>query len=93
MGEKTCVTCHEVLPLTEFNIRRSSKDGRQDRCRTCCRAWYVENRVAHMANVRNRNDRAHRAYRQRLAAYLREHPCVDCGQTDLLVLEFDHREG
>ena len=90
---KRCSTCHEVRPVSEYNARTAAKDGLQARCRTCSRAWYQANRDEHTINVRRRTAAVRREYKRRLGAYFAEHPCVDCGETDVRVLEFDHLPG
>lgn len=90
---KVCVTCHEAKALEAFNLRRSARDGRQDRCRDCCKKWYAEHDKPHRAAVAARAQRLLDEQRQLVVDYLLEHPCVDCGEGDVRVLEFDHRPG
>ncbi|KRB38837.1 hypothetical protein [Microbacterium sp. Root180] len=46
-----------------------------------------------MRIVVERTARRRREAKEFLVAYLREHPCIDCGLADLRVLDFDHRPG
>jgi hypothetical protein len=55
--------------------------------------WYRSHAVEHIARVARRNEELKRENRQRILAYLKEHPCVDCGETDPIVLDFDHVRG
>jgi hypothetical protein len=71
-------------------MNRTKADGLQDRCKPCARAAVRISRLAHprthytaTQNLRARN----RAF---AVEYLRSHPCVDCGESDVHVLEFDH---
>jgi 5-methylcytosine-specific restriction endonuclease McrA len=96
LGElhKRCGECSEIKPMAEFHLNSRSRDGRQWRCKTCNirinREWYAnhpEVKSGRMStNARQRRLDAH----WRILDYLRAHPCVDCGEPDPVVLDFDH---
>ena len=87
---KPCSTCKQWKPLKEFNRRSTSADGRQWACRECNREYHRRNKERHNAQIHARNRRIAKENQRRLLAYLLEHPCTDCGESDVAVLEFDH---
>lgn len=94
---KRCAMCKRAQQLVEFNRRCRSGDGLQAHCRECnreaSRAYYRRSRAKHLRDVA-RHKRAYVARnRSILLAHLLEHPCVDCGESDPRVLEFDHVRG
>jgi hypothetical protein len=95
--QKTCGTCGKSKPTTDFNRKSSRADGLQEVCRDCnrnsSRRYYAAHRVEHVRTIVERNGRRRLESKSFLAAYLLEHPCVDCGASDLRVLDFDHRPG
>lgn len=89
-----CTRCGQMKPASEFPPRLTGSRQLQSWCRSCFREHnarnYRANHDRECARIR-RNQEAMRAKnRQLLDGYLRDHPCVDCGETDIVVLEFDH---
>jgi hypothetical protein len=89
-GMKRCSTCKEWKPLDQFNKHSAALDGRQWNCRECNKAYHYSHLDRHMAQIRQRSARQRVENKRLLRQYLLEHPCVDCGEVDPLVLEFDH---
>ena len=93
-SRKRCTMCKQWKPVEEFHRNRSRKDGRQNACKPCNIArnqrWYRENPQVRGERMDEYNRRRKRHLQELLLAYLREHPCVDCGESDPIVLDFDH---
>lgn len=91
---RRCGRCEREKPLEDFAWRRKERGQRDNYCRPCRAAYkqkhYSANRQRYIdqAMARKRVMVAERI--EFLVAFLREHPCVDCGETDPIVLEFDH---
>lgn len=94
---KRCVTCREELSDSSFNRKSASPDGLQNVCRDCNRArarrYYRENREAHLKVVMARRAEARGVAIVAVGEYLLSNPCVDCGEADVRLLDFDHRVG
>lgn len=93
--EKTCCSCKQSLPHDSFNKNRSQPDGLQKACKQCKKKHSQNYRSKHPAQKQARqNKKKIRLDRQiYVLCYLLIHPCVDCGQSDPMLLDFDHVRG
>lgn len=93
---KRCGRCGDTKPFSEFYRNAARRDGYQSACKSCRsdinRAHYVTSEKRR-TNVRARNMFDKRRAQEFAFNYLRENPCVDCGEDDVIVLEFDHVRG
>ncbi len=91
---RRCGSCGANKPVEEFAWRRKAKGQRDNYCRPCRavykQAHYAKNRRRYIEAARERREATLAERVEFLVAYLREHPCVDCGEGDPVVLEFDH---
>ncbi len=93
MEEKLCTgPCALSKSLDQFNKRGS---GLQPWCKSCnaarSRTYYADNREKHRKVIRAQTLRYIKRNQEWIVSYLRAHPCVDCGEADIIVLEFDHQ--
>lgn len=95
MEERACTKCGVVKPMEEFGWKDRTRGKRHTVCKTCTAVrsskWYYENQERQKENVKLNNQSYREQAREFVFAYLSAHPCVSCGETDPVVLEFHHR--
>jgi len=94
---KQCTFCKQHKPLTEFNRNKSKSDGLQNKCRDCShlkfKEYYSKNKKRQRIAISESKVKAKEKAYNFVVEYFKNNPCVDCGNSDIRVLEFDHVEG
>jgi hypothetical protein len=91
---RKCYSCHELKPVDDFSWRRKAKGERDTYCRPCRSAYgrkhYEANRQRYIDQAAVSRRKLTLARTRYLIRYFESHPCLDCGESDPVVLEFDH---
>lgn len=91
---KTCCKCKQNQKIENFSRNKSTKDGLHYSCKPCKsntdKNYYSKNKIQHKERVKNRKIKVSNRNKKIIFEYLKTHPCIECGETDPIVLEFDH---
>jgi hypothetical protein len=91
---RRCARCGEEKSTSEFGWKNKAKTRLMSYCRPCVaansREHYAANKTSYLARIGRNNKRLRDERTQFLLDYFVDHPCVDCGETDPVVLDFDH---
>lgn len=94
---KICTICKDEKKPDDFNKNKREKDGLNTICKTCSREnskkYYSENKEYHISEINKRKLRMQKENRLNVFEYYKTHPCIDCGNDNPIILEFDHRDG
>ena len=88
-----CTKCGLPKRITDFSFKNKVKRTRHRRCKDCMRPI---NRAHYRSNPQPYKDRAKEnkvSTRKWFLQYLSTKQCVDCGEDDPIVLDFDHTSG
>ena len=92
---KQCSKCRKTKSFDQFVTSPSKHDGLSCYCLECKAMQVREYYSSHPKYREQTKERAKRKREDnkiRVYQYLLSHPCVDCGEDDVIVLDFDHRD-
>ena len=96
MITKICSKCMISKPIEDFNFKIKSKGIYQCQCKNCTRKniknHYINNKQYYLDKTRKRNSGLRQVINEYILNYFKDHNCIDCGESNPVVLEFDHRD-
>lgn len=87
---KKCGSCKSLKPKTEFYKNSTKKDGISSYCKKCNTLWVRKRYLKNKKYYDDKNKEARLRNQLYIYSFLRENHCVDCGEKNPILLEFDH---
>jgi hypothetical protein len=96
--KRYCSRCGQERDFEQdFSWKYKDRGIRNTICKFCqslkSKEHYKQNKHKYLERARTRDVQVIENNQGKLVEYFSSHPCVDCGQTDMRCLEFDHVRG
>jgi len=92
---KICTKCKKEKNIDEFNHKNKLLDLYHSECKECTRLFvknhYNKNKKYYLEKTQKRNKKLKLEILEYISQFLQNNPCIDCGESDIVVLEFDHK--
>jgi len=94
MEAKICNKCKNELEIKFFQFKNKKENKRHTICSICQKQyknkWYKNNHKINKNKFIERTKKNKEKKQQKLYEYLKDKSCIDCGENNILTLEFDH---
>lgn len=90
---KICSGCQESKPLSEYHKWARSADGHYHKCKPCRKVYdanHYKNNEHRRKTIKDTNKRIRVERREKYRELKSSLSCIDCGNDNPIVLEFDH---
>lgn len=97
METKKCTQCNTEKDLCEFFFKDKKTNKLHSQCKICYKEkrknkeHYLKYKDEYLERVKKRKEIKTIENRENLLNYFKTHPCIKCGETNPIVLDFDHR--
>ena len=93
---RTCSQCNQLKAEDDFYPLKAAAREHRRECKECSRKrnkrYYIENADIVKTKTKKKVKINQEWNRRKILDYLLLHPCIDCGESDPIVLHFDHQK-